>query len=38
MTEFKKIIAKLKSKEIKHNINQKEYSNKSKKEWLNWLN
>ncbi len=37
MNEFKKIISKLKSKKIKHNISQKEYLNKSKKEWLSWL-
>ena len=37
MNEFKKIISKLKSKKIKYNINQKEYSAKSKGEWLSWL-
>ena len=37
MNEFKKVISKLKSKKIKYNINQKEYSAKSKREWLSWL-
>ncbi len=37
MEQFKKIISKLKSKKVKYNISQKEYSNKSKKEWLSWL-
>ncbi|MFL2520092.1 MAG: aminotransferase class V-fold PLP-dependent enzyme [Alphaproteobacteria bacterium] len=37
MKEFKKIISKLVSKKIKNNITQKEYLNKSKKEWLSWL-
>lgn len=37
MNEFKKIISKLKSKKIKYNMNQKEYSAKAKREWLSWL-
>ena len=37
MNHFKKIITKLISKKIKHNISQREYSNRSKKEWLSWL-
>ena len=37
MNYFKKIITKLISKKIKYNISQREYSNRSKKEWLSWL-
>ena len=36
--ELKKIIVKLSSKKIKNNITNKEYSIKSTKEWLFWLN
>ena len=38
MNELKKIILKLNSGKIKNNISQKEYSVKSNKEWLSWLN
>ena len=38
MNELKKIILKLKSRKIKNNISQKEYTAKSNKEWLSWLN
>ena len=38
MNELKKIILKLNSRKIKNNISQKEYSIKSRKEWLSWLN
>jgi len=38
MNELKKIILKLNSRKIKNNISQKEYSVKSNKEWLSWLN
>ncbi len=36
--EMKKIILKLSSNKIKNNITQKEYTQKSSKEWLSWLN
>ena len=36
--EIKKIVIKLSSKKIKNNITQKEYTLKSSKEWLSWLN
>ena len=36
--EIKKIIKKLSLKKIKNNITQKEYTLKSSKEWLSWLN
>ena len=38
MNELKKIILKLKTRKLKNNILQKEYSVKSNKEWLSWLN
>ncbi len=38
MNELKKIILKLNSRKIKNNISQKEYSVRSNKEWLSWLN
>jgi len=38
MNEFKKIISKLVSGKIKNNLSQSEYTSKSKKEWLSWLN
>ena len=37
MNELKKIILKLKSRKIKNNISQKEYVDKSNREWLSWL-
>ena len=37
MRELKKIILKLISKKIKNNISQKEYTKKSSKDWLSWL-
>ena len=37
MKELKKIIIKLNLKKIKNNIYQKEYANKSNREWLSWL-